>query len=109
MCIRPPMAHECCLLPRLPKESSRPSPCGRLRGTFEALPMKRRQFVKVIAGLAAAWPLAVRAGASDRMRRIGLLANLATDDPETSARRAAFLQGLHELGWSEDRNVRIDY
>jgi putative tryptophan/tyrosine transport system substrate-binding protein len=70
--------------------------------------VKRREFISLIGG-AIAWPLAARAQQGERVRRIGVLLNLAADDPETGARRAAFLQGLQELGWSEGRNLRIDY
>jgi putative ABC transport system substrate-binding protein len=69
----------------------------------------RREFITLLGGAAAAWPVAARAQQPERMRRIGVLMNLAEDDPETRPRRAAFLQGLQELGWSEGRNVRIDY
>jgi putative ABC transport system substrate-binding protein len=71
--------------------------------------VKRREFITLLGGTAAAWPLAVRAQQGERMRRIGVLMNLAADESETGARRAAFLQGLQELGWSEGRNLRIDY
>ena len=71
--------------------------------------MKRREFMTLLGGAAAAWPVAARAQQPERMRRIGVLMNLAADDSETGARRAAFLQGLQELGWSEGRNLRIDY
>jgi putative tryptophan/tyrosine transport system substrate-binding protein len=70
--------------------------------------MKRREFITLFGG-AATWPLAVRAQQSDRMRRIGVLMNLAADDPGSSTRVAAFAQGLGELGWNVGRNVRIDY
>ena len=69
--------------------------------------MKRRVFFTLVGG-AAAWPLVVRAQQPERMRRIGILSNLAADDPEALARDAAFLQGLAQLGWTEGRNVRID-
>jgi putative ABC transport system substrate-binding protein len=70
-------------------------------------PMRRREF---IAGLGAvAWPLAARAQQSGGVRRIGVLMNLAEDDPESLRRVAAFVQGLEELGWTDGRNVRIDY
>jgi putative tryptophan/tyrosine transport system substrate-binding protein len=69
----------------------------------------RRKFLATLGGAVAAWPIAARAQQGERVRRIGVLLNLAADDPETGARRAAFLQGLQELGWSEGRNVRIDY
>jgi putative ABC transport system substrate-binding protein len=69
--------------------------------------MKRREFVALVGG-AAAWPLAAHAQQSDRVRRVGVLMNLAADDPEGKARLAAFVLGLPELGWTEGRNVRID-
>jgi putative tryptophan/tyrosine transport system substrate-binding protein len=71
--------------------------------------MKRRDFIKLIAGTAAAWPLGASAQQGERVRRIGVQMNLASDDQEGQARIAAFQQGLQELGWSVDRNVRIDY
>jgi ABC-type uncharacterized transport system substrate-binding protein len=70
--------------------------------------MKRREFITLIGG-AVAWPLAARAQQSERMRRVGVLINLASDDAEGQTRNAAFLQGLQELGWTVGRNVRIDY
>src|SRR5690242_5270683 len=60
-------------------------------------------------GVVAAWPLVARGQASDQMRRIGVLLNLAPDDPETRTRLAAFLDALQQLGWSEGRNLQIDY
>src|SRR6266513_407520 len=72
------------------------------------LDVRRREFITLLGGAAAAWPLAARAQQSE-MRRIGMLTNLAADDPESQARVAAFLQGLQEFGWSVGRNVRIDY
>ena len=70
--------------------------------------MRRREFITLLGG-AAAWPLVARAQQGERMRRIGVLAGLAEDDPEMRARLAAFRQGLEKRGWSEGRNVRIDY
>src|SRR5215831_6206686 len=69
--------------------------------------MKRREFVTLLGG-AAAWPLAARAQQGERMRRIGVLLNVAADDPMGQARVAAFAQGLQAAGWSDGRNVRID-
>jgi putative ABC transport system substrate-binding protein len=69
--------------------------------------MRRRDFIKVISGAAAALPLAARAQQPERVRRIGVLMNLAPDDAEGQARLAAFLQGLQEAGWAVGRNVRI--
>jgi putative tryptophan/tyrosine transport system substrate-binding protein len=58
----------------------------------------------------AAWPVVARAQQQpERVRRIGVFTNLAEDDPETLRRVTAFLQGLQELGWTDGRNVRIDY
>src|SRR5262245_52652406 len=71
--------------------------------------MKRRQCITLLGGAAAAWPLAARAQQGERMRRIGVLMNLAADDAEGQARLTAFLQGLQQSGWTDGRNVRIDY
>src|ERR1700730_971070 len=71
--------------------------------------MRRRDFITLCGGAAAAWPLEARAQQADRMRRIGVLMNVAADDPEAPARVGAFSQGLAELGWTIGRNVRIDY
>jgi putative ABC transport system substrate-binding protein len=71
--------------------------------------VKRREFITLVGG-AAAWPLAVRAQQTERMRRIGVLtAGADVDDPDGQARSAAFLQGLQQLGWTDGRNIRIDY
>ncbi|HKN11296.1 MAG TPA: ABC transporter substrate-binding protein, partial [Pseudomonadota bacterium] len=70
--------------------------------------MKRREFITLVGG-ATAWPLVARAQQSERIRRIGVLMNLAADDPEGQARITAFAQGLQEAGWTMGRNVRIDY
>jgi putative ABC transport system substrate-binding protein len=69
--------------------------------------MRRREFITLMSG-AAAWPLAARAQQGERMRRIGVLFNGASGDPENNARLTAFLQGMPQLGWSEGRNVQID-
>jgi putative ABC transport system substrate-binding protein len=68
--------------------------------------MTRRQFITLI-GSAAAWPLVVRAQ-SDRVRPIGVLMSVASDDPEGQARLAMFLQGLQQLGWINGRNIRVE-
>ena len=71
--------------------------------------MRRRDFITLLGGAAAAWPLAARAQQGKRMRRIGVLTNLAENDPEERRRMAAFLQALQKLGWRDGDNVRIDY
>jgi putative tryptophan/tyrosine transport system substrate-binding protein len=71
--------------------------------------MKRREFITLLGSAAAAWPLAAHAQQPERMRRIAIFVNLASDDAEGLSRNAAFLQGLQELGWSVGRNVRVDY
>jgi len=71
--------------------------------------IKRREFITLLGGAAAAWPLAVRAQQGERVRRIGVLMSTAVDDPQDPARLAAFAQGLQELGWTIGRNLRIDY
>ena len=70
--------------------------------------MIRREFMTLLGG-AAAWPLAARAQQAGRMRRIGVLLPSAANDPESMSRVTAFLQGLQELGWTDGRNVRIDF
>jgi putative tryptophan/tyrosine transport system substrate-binding protein len=68
----------------------------------------RRKFITLLGGAAAAWPLAARAQQGERMRRVGVLLNLAANDPMGQARVAAFARGLQATGWSDGRNVRID-
>jgi putative ABC transport system substrate-binding protein len=70
--------------------------------------MRRREFISLIGGSAAAWPLMARAQQADTVRRIGILTNLSKDDPEGRARDEAFAGRLRQLGWSEDRNLRIE-
>jgi putative tryptophan/tyrosine transport system substrate-binding protein len=70
--------------------------------------VKRREFIALLGGAAGTWPLAAGAQQTERVRRIGVLMNLAADDPEGQARIAAFHQGLQEWGWTIGRNVRID-
>jgi putative ABC transport system substrate-binding protein len=70
--------------------------------------MNRREFILALGGVAVAWPLAARAQQPERMRRIGVLMNIAADDPQAQARIEAFLQGLQPLGWTVGRNLQID-
>jgi putative ABC transport system substrate-binding protein len=71
--------------------------------------MRRREFIKVIAGSAAAWPLAARAQQDDRVRRIGFLHSSAENDPENQTWVGELTRRLQELGWTSGRNVRIDF
>ena len=73
-----------------------------------SLPLLRRREVITLLGGGAAWPLAAR-GQQTGVRRVGVLVNLSSDNPEAQARIGAFLQGLQEFGWSIGRNVRIEY
>jgi ABC-type uncharacterized transport system substrate-binding protein len=68
----------------------------------------RREFITLLGGAAVAWPLAARAQQPERMRRIGVLMNLAADDPEALGRITTFVQSLQQLGWTNGRNMRID-
>jgi ABC-type uncharacterized transport system substrate-binding protein len=72
--------------------------------------VRRRDFITLIGGAAAAWPLAAHAQRSDRVRRIGVLMPFpfTADDLEARARLAAFMQALQQLGWNDGHNVRID-
>jgi len=70
--------------------------------------MRRRDFIKAIAGSAAVWPLAARAQQPEQVRRIGALINRGADDPQGDVGVAAFKQVLQQLGWSDGRNVRMD-
>ena len=77
-----------------------------LDGQFD---MRRRNFIALLGGAAAGWPLAARAQQGERMRRVGALMNLAVEDPVSIARANAFAQGLQALGWIDGRNVQVDY
>jgi putative ABC transport system substrate-binding protein len=70
--------------------------------------MRRREFITLLGGTLA-WPLAARAQQGERVRRIGVLMGFAEADPETKARLTGFRQGLEKRGWSEGRNLQIDY
>ena len=70
--------------------------------------MRRREFIGLVGSAAAAWPLAARAQQGEPMRRVGVLMNLAENDPEGQARIGAFLQSMQQSGWTNGRNVQID-
>jgi putative ABC transport system substrate-binding protein len=70
--------------------------------------MRRREFITLLGGAAAAWPLAVRAQQGSQLRRVGVLGYRGETDAEMAARVAAFQKALQELGWSASRNLRVD-
>jgi ABC-type uncharacterized transport system substrate-binding protein len=71
--------------------------------------VKRRAVITLLGGAAAAWPLPTRAQQRERMRRIGVLTNLASDDPEAQVRNTAFAQTLAQLGWAVGQNLHIEH
>ncbi|MFL6546127.1 MAG: hypothetical protein ACJ8LM_13230 [Candidatus Udaeobacter sp.] len=82
--------------------------CRLVRDRMQFDQLKRREFITLLGGAAAALPLAARAQQSDRTRRIGLLMGWAESDPEVQPRMAAFMTRLRELGWIDRRNCRIE-
>ena len=70
--------------------------------------MRRREFIAGLGGAAATWPLVARAQQAERLQHIGVLTASAPDDSDAKARLAAFLQALHQLGWTEGQNLRVD-
>jgi putative tryptophan/tyrosine transport system substrate-binding protein len=73
------------------------------------LDIRRRQFITLLGGAAAAWPLAARAQQLERVRRVAFLHVYAENDPEVLKRIVAFRQGLEALGWVENRNIRVEH
>jgi putative ABC transport system substrate-binding protein len=71
--------------------------------------VRRRELIGFIGSAGVAWPLVALAQPAEKVRTLGVLMNLAADDPEAKARMAAFLQGLQNLGWTDGRNLRITY
>jgi len=71
--------------------------------------VRRRDFITLLGGAAAAWPFAARAQRGERIRRIGMLTAQPSDDSETQSRVGAFLQALQQLGWSIGENLRMEY
>jgi putative tryptophan/tyrosine transport system substrate-binding protein len=72
-------------------------------------PIRRREFITLLGGAAAAWPMPTGGQQPERMRRIGLLWPYAEADRDSRSRIASLLQGLQDLGWTEGRNLRLDY
>ena len=73
------------------------------------LAMRRRDFINAVAGAAAVWPLSVRAQQSEQIRRVGVLMNIAENDPEAVVQLSALMQGLKDRGWILGTNIQIDY
>jgi putative tryptophan/tyrosine transport system substrate-binding protein len=71
--------------------------------------MRRREFIMMLGGAAVAWPLAAGAQQPERLRRIGVLMPYAENDADSQVRVRVFEQTLQQLGWTDGRNVRIDY
>src|SRR5215468_1523437 len=70
--------------------------------------MRRRNFITLLGGVAAAWPLGAHAQQGDRMRRLGILMAGAESDPQYQADVAVFREGLQKLGWQDGQNIRIE-
>jgi putative tryptophan/tyrosine transport system substrate-binding protein len=71
--------------------------------------MRRRDFITLIGGAAAAWPRTAWTQASRPMRRVSVLLGLAENDPEAKNRIKAFRLGMRDSGWIEGRNVQVEY
>jgi len=74
-----------------------------------AIHIRRREFISALGGGVATWPIAALAQQAERFRRIGVMTGLAENDPQNQLNIAAFRQGLQDLGWSVDRNIRIEF
>jgi putative ABC transport system substrate-binding protein len=74
-----------------------------------SLPLQRREFIKLLGGAAAAWPIMARAQQAERMRRVGVLLGIRENDPEAQARVMAIRQGLQDLGWIDGRNLQFEF
>ena len=71
--------------------------------------VRRRDFIKIVAGSTAGWPLAVQAQNTNRVRRVGALLGTLENDPETKSRVRAFRIGMRDAGWAEGRNIQIEF
>ena len=71
--------------------------------------MRRREFISLLGGALATWPLAAEGQQGEQVRHLGMLMTQAEDDPNGQARSKTFLQALEQLGWSSGRNLRIEY
>src|SRR6516164_11837381 len=71
--------------------------------------MRRRDFINAVAGAAAIWPVSMHAQQPEQIRRIGVLMNIAENDPEAAVRVSVLVQALKERGWIVGTNIQIDY
>jgi putative ABC transport system substrate-binding protein len=69
--------------------------------------MRRRQFIALLGGAAATWPVAARAQQRERLRRVAILLGTARDVPGAQDRDTAFFEAFEQLGWTNGRNVQI--
>jgi putative ABC transport system substrate-binding protein len=74
-----------------------------------SLPLQRREFITLLGGAMASWPLGVRAQQDDRVRRIGVLMPDVANNPQVEVRNGALVKELERLGWTVGRNLKIDY
>src|SRR5512146_1020093 len=92
-----------------------PIPAGPSRAIIsmkinpKGIGMRRRKFITLLGGAAATWPLAARAQPTERTRRIGVLIPYSESDPEGRIRVKELEQTLQKLGWTEGRNLQVDY
>ena len=70
--------------------------------------LRRREFIALLGIAVAPWTPSALAQQREQMRRIGVLMNLAADDPESSTRLSAFVQRLQQLGWADGRNIQVE-
>jgi len=70
--------------------------------------LRRREFIALLGSAVAPWTPSALAQQREQMRRVGVLMNLAADDPESSARLSAFVQRLQQLGWTDGRNIQVE-
>src|SRR5262252_8665169 len=98
-------------IPKRRFDHFQPAGLTRYDGCFEpwGLAMRRRDFINAVALAAAVWPLSVRAQQPAQVRRIGVLMNIAENDPEAAVQVAALVQALKERGWIVGTNIQIDY
>jgi putative tryptophan/tyrosine transport system substrate-binding protein len=79
------------------------------QGSAQRWRVRRREFITLLGCVSVAWPLAASAQQTDQVRHIGLFLVIDADAPETKARLEGFRRGLKELGWSEGRNLRLEF